>query len=297
MTRATLYTVVGDVACPQFHKCCALATNIAQATQGANVSLEPLFETDWDEVIEEKRRSVGGNAIYDHTEKYAVFVGQEFLGDADDLLSHAKRTLDYEEATVLVEGKHWEAVTRTQLRQCTSNPLVHLDFDFADGNSPRRVVFELSKELCPETSENFRALCTGEKGSSDDGHLLCYKGSPIHRVVKGGWVQGGDIVQGRGDGGVSIYGETFADETFDISFDSPGILAMASSGPHTNASQFFVTLAPQPWLRYRAVGFGRVVAGMRVLKDMEKLDALNERPRREVTVASCGELDAMHLLC
>lgn len=86
---------------------------------------------------------------------------------------------------------------------------------------------------------------------------LSYKLSPFHRVVRDGWVQGGDIVSGSGDGGVSIYGDAFGDETFTIKFDEAGVLAMANDGPHTNGSQFLVTLAPQPWLDHKVVGFGR----------------------------------------
>lgn len=86
---------------------------------------------------------------------------------------------------------------------------------------------------------------------------LSYKLSPFHRVVRDGWVQGGDIVSGSGDGGVSIYGDAFGDETFTIKCDEAGVLAMANDGPHTNGSQFLVTLAPQPWLNHKVVGFGR----------------------------------------
>lgn len=86
---------------------------------------------------------------------------------------------------------------------------------------------------------------------------LSFKGSPFHRVVRDGWVQGGDIISGAGDGGVSIYGDVFGDETFAVRFAETGVLAMANDGPHTNASQFLVALAPQPWLDHKVVGFGR----------------------------------------
>lgn len=86
---------------------------------------------------------------------------------------------------------------------------------------------------------------------------LCYKGSPFHRVVRDAWVQGGDILSGAGDGGCSVYGETFGDESFAVKLNESGVLAMANDGPHTNSSQFLVTLAPQPWLNHKVVGFGR----------------------------------------
>lgn len=87
---------------------------------------------------------------------------------------------------------------------------------------------------------------------------LSYEGTPFHRVVRGGWVQGGDIVSGDGDGGVSIYGVDFADENFSVKLNRAGILAMANDGPHTNSSQFLVTLSPQQWLNYGVVAFGRL---------------------------------------
>lgn len=86
---------------------------------------------------------------------------------------------------------------------------------------------------------------------------LSFKGCPFHRVVRDGWIQGGDIVSGAGEGGCSIYGGVFGDETFAVKLDEAGTLAMANDGPHTNASQFLVTLAPQPWLNHKVVGFGR----------------------------------------
>ncbi|CAM9331084.1 unnamed protein product [Choristocarpus tenellus] len=157
---------------------------------------------------------------------------------------------------------------------------------------PIRVVFELYANLCPKTCENFRALCVGSNGKSAEGVRLTYRGSLFHRVVQDGWVQGGDIVSGAGDGGVSIYGDTFADETFTVKFDEPGVLAMANNGPHTNASQFFITLAEQPWMNHRAVGFGRVIKGMQVLHQMSEMDTLNQRPLVECKIAKAGELSA-----
>lgn len=72
-------------------------------------------------------------------------------------------------------------------------------------------------------------------------------------------MQGGDISSGAGDGGCSIYGNVFGDESFAVKLHEAGILAMANDGPHTNGSQFLVTLAPQPWLNHKVVGFGRRV--------------------------------------
>jgi peptidyl-prolyl cis-trans isomerase-like 6 len=148
----------------------------------------------------------------------------------------------------------------------------------------KRVFFELYQSICPKTCENFMGLCAGTA-------KLKYKGSVFHRVVSGGWIQGGDIVNGKGDSGKSIFGETFEDESFAVRFDTPGILAMSSKGPHTNGSQFFVTVAPLPWLDTKAVAFGRVIRGMGSVGKIEAVPCINERPEEPVKVDKCGVVD------
>jgi len=164
-------------------------------------------------------------------------------------------------------------------------------FDITMGGKPSgRVVMELYSDIVPKTAENFRCLCTGEKGMGKSGKPLHFKGSKFHRVIPNFMCQGGDFTRGNGTGGESIYGEKFADENFKEKHTGPGILSMANAGPNTNGSQFFLCTIKTDWLDGKHVVFGRVTEGLDVVKAMEGQGTQSGKPKVDVTIADCGQL-------
>lgn len=170
-----------------------------------------------------------------------------------------------------------------------TNPRVFFDILIGKMNKGR-VVMELFADVTPKTAENFRALCTGEKGIGMSGKPLHYKGSTFHRIIPNFMCQGGDFTRGNGTGGESIYGMKFADENFKMKHTGPGILSMANAGPNTNGSQFFICTQKTPWLDGKHVVFGKVVDGYSVIKDMEKVGSESGRTSQTVVIEDCGQL-------
>jgi peptidylprolyl isomerase len=145
-------------------------------------------------------------------------------------------------------------------QETKANPRVFLDLNI-DGDPAGRLVIELFADSTPITAENFRALCTGEKGLGRKQMPLHYKGTTLHRVIPRSMFKGGDITKEDGLGGESIYGDTFADENFVNKHIGPGILSMANTGPGTNGSQFLICTAKTEWLDGKNVVFGQVRIG------------------------------------
>mmetsp|Transcript_1117 Transcript_1117/g.2310 ORF Transcript_1117/g.2310 Transcript_1117/m.2310 type:complete len:200 (+) Transcript_1117:23-622(+) len=169
------------------------------------------------------------------------------------------------------------------------NPTVFFDMS-ADGKPLGRIEMSLAADVAPRTVENFRALCTGEKGKGGSGKPLHYKGSVFHRVIPNFMCQGGDFTRFNGTGGESIYGAKFADEDFSLKHTGPGILSMANAGPNTNGSQFFICTTSTPHLDGKHCVFGYVTRGMNIVRAIEAYGSQSGATSAKIAIDDCGQL-------
>ncbi|CAM9895515.1 unnamed protein product, partial [Scytosiphon promiscuus] len=230
---------------------------------------------------------------------------EAFLQLAKDLEEKEKIQRENEERLrnqdALAAEAAGKARRKEELRKANArNPRVFLDIEIADaagaqsrltkGKKVGRITLELYENAVPKTAENFRALCTGEKPRGASGFPLSFLGNIFHRIVPDFMAQGGDITREDGSGGESIYGPTFADESFALKHDQPGLLSMANSGRDSNNSQFFITFGPLPWLDSKHVVFGKVVEGMEVVRKIEDCGTTSGEPTKRVQIAECGQI-------
>lgn len=171
---------------------------------------------------------------------------------------------------------------------------VFLDIEIqGDTKGSGRITLGLFASVAPKTVENFLSLCACDKGTgSITGKPLCYRGSPIHRVVTDFGLQGGDFSHGDGTGGESVFeSRFFPDESFQVQHNIPGLLSMANSGKrNTNGSQFFISTVSAMWLDGKNMVFGYVLEGKNVVEAIEKKGTYGGRPTAKITVVDSGVL-------
>lgn len=157
-----------------------------------------------------------------------------------------------------------------------------------DGKKRGRVVFELFDKELPITCKNFRQLCAANILDPDN-KIPSYQGSIFHRVIKDFMIQGGDFTNFDGTGGISIYGDNFADESFEFEHNQMGLLSMANRGPNTNGSQFFILLDKAPHLDNKHVVFGIILVGFDIIKEIETIECdSNDKPLIKCEIVESG---------
>lgn len=195
---------------------------------------------------------------------------------------HVGETLELDTNNEKTDAETGEAQGNVNSDETKRNYRVFFDITIADC-SVGRITMELRNDVVPKTAENFRCLCTGEKGFG-------YRGSQFHRVIPQFMCQGGDFTKGNGTGGKSIYGKKFEDENFVLKHTGPGMLSMANSGPNTNGSQFFITTEKTEWLDAKHVVFGSVIDGMDVVRKMEATGSASGKTNKKIVIENCGQL-------
>jgi peptidylprolyl isomerase len=188
-----------------------------------------------------------------------------------------------------MEGEAAPAESTESLIQLPPNPRVFLEIAI-EAKIIGKLIIELYTNKVPRTAENFRMLCTGEKGVGRSGANLHYKDCKFHKVITGFLIQGGDFIANDGTQNESVYGPRFEDENFSVPHDRRGILSMANSGRNTNGGQFFITFDATPWLDGKNVAFGQVVEGLELLQEIEAIGTKSGTPTKTAKIQSSGEI-------
>ncbi|XP_065174502.1 uncharacterized protein LOC135804540 [Sycon ciliatum] len=275
--------IVGRVEDKEFH-IAELSAKLLETYKPQDIAVNavPLCEADWCVFLAHCKKMVGGT-MWSIKSETVVFCNGEFLGDAFELLDWLKKVFGYEEYRPM---PLYDAITTLETRKFfTEKERTHVFMAISVGDEALsgRLIFQLFDDICPRTVLNFRNLCTSTViGES-------YTETVFHRVVKSGWMQGGDIVDGSGGNSVSSFGTEFDDECFEVKHSGRGVLGMANTGRNTNGSQFYVTFQPCHWMDKKHVAFGRLVTGWDLLAKLEAVEVFNDRPITTCRIVSCGE--------
>jgi len=264
------------------------AAKWAQSQKLIKLQIDLMFEFQWNQFKLQQRENF--QTLWKDDVEFIITVNGEYDDEIQHFYQFCEDKFQYEEPD---SNDYEELAKKSVAEHKTKSDNIYCFMKFAQEGAAelKPIEIELYNKALPRTCENFLKLCQGVQGA--DGQKWGYKDSAVHRIVPNGWIQAGDISSGsKGDGGRSAApsGDPFPDESFSIKHSSRGVLSMANQGPHTNKSQFFITLQPNPSLDKKYVAFGRVVSGSETLRVIESLETFNERPRTELKITDCGAI-------
>lgn len=287
MTVVDSYILLaGKVNDPQYQRVRKAVEVLEKVATNVEIEVLNLMPTDYEVYVQNLECPEHGPVKRIHKENMLYMAGETkedlvYAGGSAKFMSWAKELYGYDDSRT--NTMFFKRIANKQFRHAmkqTGHKFFKMEFQCGE-ESLGYLVVELFTSLCPVTCNKFLQYVRGDLGKK-------YEGSTVHRIVPGGWIQGGDLVQGKGDG--IIEEECFPDEIFTVKHSRSGILGLASVGPHTNNSQFYITFEALPWLDGTRVAFGKVVEGMRVLRVLEKSETVNERPKEEVLIKTCTEV-------
>uniref|UniRef100_A0A7S0R947 PPIase cyclophilin-type domain-containing protein n=1 Tax=Pyramimonas obovata TaxID=1411642 RepID=A0A7S0R947_9CHLO len=285
--KLPLITLIGKLTDGSYQRCKKAAEFMSQNDEAFNVQIVSLMPTDYELLVKDISKAMLGKSMEaEHKANVLAFEGsitnpKKYIGGPKAFMGLMHTEYGYSDKKT--NSALFERLAKVHLRkfiEVSGHTFISMNIFIGD-DSAGKILIECYDDVCPKTVQNFISLV---KGDTDAG---TYEGCPIHRIVPQGWIQSGDVISGKGDGGKSVFGETFGDETFYVKHDKMGIVGVVNKGPHTNASQFYITLAPLPWMDGKAVGLGYVVDGMRVLRILEKVNLQSERPVDPIRIEEC----------
>lgn len=220
------------------------------------------------------------------------------IGDIYALIKRAQQQYGIEDAEIANTVVFNRLVRETSYDAFKgfTNPLMAIQFVMMDGPHGADTVdlgtitVELYADRCPKAVNNFIELCHGYR-DVETNKLYKYQNCPITRIVKNGWFQTGDIVDGSGKNSMAVIENgVFSDESYSVDFGFPrgGILGYANEGAHTNRSQFFITMGPCEWMNNKFVGFGRILQGFAVLRKINAISTSNQVPTKTIKIGPCS---------
>mmetsp|Transcript_14228 Transcript_14228/g.23679 ORF Transcript_14228/g.23679 Transcript_14228/m.23679 type:complete len:298 (+) Transcript_14228:85-978(+) len=287
--------IIGSVHETEFFFCEALAQKIAASIEECTVVTDMMFEVDYLVKMNEMKKD--NHALMYYKASHIIFRDNEIVGDAKAFTELALKEYNIADAEVnntILYNRSVREHSYSMMNERGNRPVAFLEFtDFSTKPSDTvkfgTIQVELFTELCPKACDNFMKLCEGVgKGP----HAMHYKGCAVHRIVKDGWIQTGDIIDGSGANSAAVLDmtEIVPDESFsvDFGFFAGGVVGFANDGAHSSGSQFFITMGPCEWMNGNFVGIGRVLQGFQTLRNLNIQPTNNQRPSGNIIIESCG---------